>query len=61
MIMYCRQCLFEGMALSDTPAHGTIHEGQALCLYHFSKQVEPLLEKRIMASLVMDSPESVRC
>lgn len=60
MILYCRQCLFEGMALADSGPHGTIHEGTALCLYHFAKTVEPALADRILAPELVEI-QSLRC
>lgn len=47
MIIYCRDCLLEGIRLVDTPSHGTIHEGRAVCIRHFKRLLEGVLADRV--------------
>lgn len=39
MIIYCRDCLIDGVPLADTPAHGTIHDGRAICIDHLKVSI----------------------
>lgn len=47
MIIYCRDCLLDGIAMADSPNHGTIHEGKALCIRHLKRQLEGVLAQRV--------------
>lgn len=47
MIVYCRDCLFDGVPLSDIPSHGTIHEGRAICLNHLTRVVDQVIAEQI--------------
>ena len=55
MLIYCRDCLLEGVLLADSPSHGTIHEGRAICIWHLRQAVDDVIRDRIPLPMMAEA------
>jgi len=60
MIIYCRDCLVDGIEPVDIPAYGTIHEGRAICLTHFKRAIDIVSAERIRVPAHVPMEQLVR-
>jgi hypothetical protein len=56
MIIYCLDCLLDGSPPADTSAHGTIHEGRAICVRHLKRVVDTACAERIQVPMHEHEP-----